>query len=168
VKPRTHPDAEGRQPGERRKRRLTLLRHRQAEQMARDVQASARSARGRRPPPATLLLGGGGIVGLVSSGLVVLALTPDTTRDRLALLFTTGLAVWGLVGLAVLATRRGMPSRQSGLVAYDAIRQGLLVAGCLELNLATRMLDLWTPVVCGLLVGVFAVFEVVTLGRRPA
>lgn len=164
----THPGAAGRRPRDRRRGRLSLLRQHQAEHMAREAQASARSAGRRRPPPAALLLGGGAIVGLVSSGIVVLMLTPDTTRDRLALLFATGLAVWGLVGLAVLVTRRGMPARQSGLVGYDAIRQGLLVAGCLELNLATRMLDLWTPVVCGLLVGVFAVFEVVTLGRRPA
>lgn len=149
-------------------RRPALLRRRQAEQLAQQAQAAARAGRFGRPHPMVYALLGGAVLGLLATVTVILTRPPDVGRDQLAFLIASGIAVWGLVGLTVVASRRGTPARQAGLVAYDAVRQGLLVAGCLELNLATRMLDLWTPLVGGLLVAVFALFEVVTLGRHPA
>jgi hypothetical protein len=42
----------------------------------------------------------------------------------------------------------------------------LLAAACIELNLATRMLDLWTPMLSIVLVIVFTGFEVITVAKR--
>jgi hypothetical protein len=108
------------------------------------------------------------VVGAIATAIIVATQPPEVGRNQIAFLVASGAAVWGLVGLAVVVIRRKTPARQADLVAYDALRQGLLIAGCLELNLATRMLDLWTPLVGGLFVAVFALFEIVTLGRRPA
>ena len=161
-------EGDGRRADRRQQKRLALLRRRQAEAMVRQAQAAARAARFRRPPFAVLLLGLFLLAGLIGALCIVLVLSPDDARNRFAFLLASGLAVWGAVGLVVFVSRRHLPARQLDTVAYDAVRQGLLVAGCLELNLATRMLDLWTPLIGGLLVAVFAVFEIVTLGRRPA
>ena len=149
-------------------RRLALLRRQQAAQMVQQAQAAARAARFGRPHPLVAVLLGFALLGMLATLLIVLTRPPEDGRNQLAFRIASGVAVWGLVGLAVVASRRATPARQFGLVAYDALRQGLLVAGCLELNLATRMLDLWTPLVGGLLLAVFALFEVITQSRRPA
>ena len=161
-------EGEGHRADRRQQKRVALLRRRQAEAMVRQARAAARVDRFRRPPFAVLVLGLFLLAGFVAALAIALVLSPDETRNRFAFLLASGLAVWGAVGLVVFATRRHLPARQLDTVAYDAVRQGLLVAGCLELNLATRMLDLWSPLIGGLLVAVFAVFEIVTLGRRPA
>jgi hypothetical protein len=149
-------------------RRLTRQRRQQAEHLARHGRASARSDHWRSTPPVVYLLGVFFVLGTLGSVGIVAALPPEASRNQIALLLASGCAVWGLVGLTVVVTRRAAPPRQAAVIAYDALRQGLLIAGCLELNLATRLLDLWTPLIGALLVAVFALFEVVTLGRRPA
>jgi hypothetical protein len=148
-------------------RQAAVQRRHQAEQLAR--QAGKRVRLGSLKPgrPIVYLLGLFLVVGAVASAIIVTTQPPEVSRNQVAFLVASGAAVWGLVGLAVVVVRRKTPARMANLVAYDALRQGLLIAGCLELNLATRMLDLWTPLIGGLLVAVFALFEIVTLGRRP-
>ena len=149
-------------------RRQAAQRRHQAQQLAQEAQQSARR-QGRQPGrPLAYLLALFFVIGSAASAGIVLFLPPEDSRNQIAFLLASGSSVWGLVGLIVIVTRRKTPARQGGLVAYDAFRQGLLIAGCLELNLATRMLALWTPLIGTLLVAVFALFEVVTLGRRPA
>lgn len=158
--------------------RLATLRRHVAAQVA--AKAAARSAKVGpaklaaapaahldRVHPVLWLLLAFAAAGLVATADIVLVLPPASGPDELAFLIASGVAVWGTVGIIVYLSRHGQAARQAGLLAYDAVRQGLLVAGCLELNLATRMVDLWTPLVGGLFVAVFALFEVVTLGRRP-
>lgn len=162
--------------------RLALLRRRVAAQVAAKAAAASAKAAATGPTKASAavpaahldrvhpilwLLLAFAAGGLVAAADIVLVLPPESGPDELAFLIASGVAVWGIVGIIVYLSRRGQAARQAGLLAYDAVRQGLLVAGCLELNLATRMVDLWSPLVGGLLVAVFAVFEVVTLGRRP-
>jgi hypothetical protein len=149
-------------------RQAAAQRRRQAEELARQAGRTMRLGSWKPGRPIVYLLGTLLIVGAVASAIIVSTLPPEVSRNQLAFLLASGSAVWGLVGLAVVALRRKTPARQAGIVAYDALRQGLLIAGCLELNLATRMLDLWTPLIGGLLIAVFALFEIVTLGRRPA
>ncbi|MGI8914137.1 MAG: hypothetical protein ACR2JY_10235 [Chloroflexota bacterium] len=154
---------------ERRRRGTTAgQRRHQAEELARQAGRAARH--GVRQPGRliVILLAAFLIGGLVASLVIVTTMPPDVSRNQIAFLLASGCAVWGLVGLAVILIQHKAPARQATIVAYDALRQGLLIAGCLELNLATRMIDLWSPVTGVLLVAVFALFEVVTLGRRPA
>lgn len=148
-------------------RRTAFARRHQVEDLVQRAQDAARSDRWRPARPAVYLFALFLIVGLAVGLDIILTLPPTASRNQIAFLFASGFAVWGLVGLIVIISRRRTPDRQAGLVAYDAFRQGLLVAGCLELNLATRILDLWTPLIGGLLIAVFALFEIVTLGRRP-
>jgi hypothetical protein len=143
------------------------MRRRQVQELVRQAQDAARAGRWRPGRPAVYLFALFLAAGLVAGLDILLTLPPADSHNQIAFLLASGFAVWGLVGLTVIVSRRRAPSRQAGLVAYDAFRQGLLVAGCLELNLATRILDLWTPLIGGLLVAVFALFEIVTLGRRP-
>jgi hypothetical protein len=162
-------DGARRQHAERQRlRQAAAQRRHQAEQLAR--QAGKRVRLGSLTPgrPIVYLLGLFLVVGAIATAIIVTTQPPEVGRNQIAFLVASGAAVWGLVGLAVVVIRRKTPARQADLVAYDALRQGLLIAGCLELNLATRMLDLWTPLVGGLFVAVFALFEIVTLGRRPA
>lgn len=150
------------------RRRLAGWRRRRAEQMVRTMQARTQAGRWTPRQPLVMLLVAFLAIGALVTADMLLSVPPDNGRTQLIFLLASGLAIWGLVGLVIVFTRRAVPERQFSFVAYDALRQGLLVAGCLELNLATRMLDLWTPLIGSLFVAVFAVFEVVTLGRRPA
>jgi hypothetical protein len=162
-------DGARRQRAERQQqRRQAVQRRHQAQQLAQQARQAMRRHDWQPGRPLVYLLALFFVTGSVASGGIVLLLPPDSSRNQIAFLLASGCAVWGLVGLLVIVSRRKTPSRQAGIVAYDALRQGLLIAGCLELNLATRMLGLWTPLIGLLLVAVFALFEVVTLGRRPA
>ena len=64
-------EARGRRSDDRHLRRLTMLRQHQVEQLAREAQASARSARWHRPPPVALLLGGGCLAFIVQIAVAV-------------------------------------------------------------------------------------------------
>jgi|GEM_PF-2914345 hypothetical protein len=162
-------DGARRQRSERQEqRRQAVQRRHQAQHLAQEAQQRVRRLGWQPGRPFVYLLALFFLTGSAGSAGIVLLLPPDGSRNQIAFLLASGSAVWGLVGLIVMITRRKAPARQGGFVAYDAMRQGLLIAGCLELNLATRMLGLWTPLIGILLVAVFALFEVVTLGRRPA
>lgn len=153
--------------GRQQRRRLAVQRRHQAQQLARQAQHAIHRHARQPGRPLVYLLAVFFVVGALSSVGIVLALPPEASGNQIAFLLASGCAIWGLVGLAVIAIRRKAPARQAGLVAYDALRQGLLIAGCLELNLSTRMLGLWTPLIGLLLVAVFGLFEIVTIGRRP-
>lgn len=148
-------------------RRIAIQRRHQAQQLARQAQQAVHRHAGQPGRLLVYLLALFFVVGALASMGIVLRLPPEVSRNQIAFLLASGCAVWGLVGLTVVVLRRNAPTRQAGLVAYDALRQGLLIAGCLELNLSTRMLGLWTPLIGLLFVAVFALFEIVTLGRRP-
>jgi len=154
-------------PARQQQRRIANRRRHQAQQLARQAQQAVHRHAGQPGRILVYLLALFLIAGAIGTAGIVLALPPEVSRNQIAFLLASGSAVWGLVGLTVVILRRKAPARQAGLVAYDALRQGLLIAGCLELNLSTRMLGLWTPLIGLLLVAVFALFEIVTLGRRP-
>jgi hypothetical protein len=159
-------DGARRQWPARQRRRMAVQRRHQAQQLARQAQQAVHRHAGQPGRFLVYLLALFVVVGILTSIGIVLTLPPEVSRNQIAFLLASGSAVWGLVGLTVVVLRRKAPARQAGLVAYDGFRQGLLVAGCLELNLSTRMLGLWTPLIGLLLVAVFALFEIVTLGRR--
>jgi hypothetical protein len=146
---------------------MAVQRRHHAQQLARQAQQAVHHHAGQPGRFLVYLLALFFVGGALTSIGIILTLPPEVSRNQIAFLLASGSAVWGLVGLIVVVLRRKAPARQAGLVAYDALRQGLLVAGCLELNLSTRVLGLWTPLIGLLLVAVFALFEIVTLGRRP-
>lgn len=142
------------------------MRRRQAELLARRAHLTSHTERTSWPPLIAFVLGLFFLIGISTSTTLVLFTSPDVPTFRLSFLLTSGLAVWGLVGLAALGMRRDAQRRHLQIAAADALRQGLLAAGCIELNLATRMLDLWTPMLGVVLIAVFVAFEIIMLARR--
>jgi hypothetical protein len=146
--------------------RASTLRHRHAELLARRAQVTAQAQRAGWPPISAFVLGLLFLIGITSSLTLVLFTSPEVPMFRMSFLLTSGLGIWGLVGLAALAMRRDAQRQKFALAVADSFRQGLLAAACIELNLATRMLDLWTPMLSIVLVIVFTGFEVITVAKR--
>ncbi|MCL5946506.1 MAG: hypothetical protein M1298_00580 [Chloroflexi bacterium] len=112
-------------------------------------------------PLLTLLLAIFGIAGLIGTVLTVLLLNPASPYNQTLFVVALGLLVWGGSGLAISAVHRAVPARLHAHYAYVAFRQGLEIAGFVCLNLAARLLDLWTPVVAAVVLLIFTLFEVI-------
>jgi hypothetical protein len=107
----------------------------------------------------TLLLTIFGIIGLTGTVYTALLLSPTSPYNQTFFVVALGLLMWGGSGLVIGFVHRATPARLHAHYAYVAFRQGLEIAGFVCLNLAARLLDLWTPVVAAVVLLTFTLFE---------
>ncbi|MCL4508794.1 MAG: hypothetical protein M1296_04615 [Chloroflexi bacterium] len=115
--------------------------------------------------PFVILLGLFALIGVFFTVFALASLSPDTAKHQLIFVLSSGFLIWGIVGLVIWIFHHNKPQRLHPAIAYDALRQGLLAAGFLELNLVSRLMHLWSPAMGIIIFLIFALFEALVLIR---
>lgn len=111
-----------------------------------------------------------GVVGLCAWGALLLFtrfIAPTTFLAFVAFFAILTVALTGtLTPVAYVVGSRLIPSSRYRTTVRYALRQGLLLALALVLNLVLRALHSWNPLMCVIILGAAVVVEILALARK--